>query len=244
MNHHLLLLFFFFSFHFLFPFHFTFFFSFIKYPGFSTSLLPNLHISLGHLIYEFSNILRLMHVSAFGGHKLKSSTPPCQKAPTKMNVVQWMTNRPLSASNTIRIASATDFVPWFPSITTVITLVCACVAWSVLCLWLMHLKQLLRVLVCRDTSLVADVGLYVGHMWRVVFGLQMQVHRTKVDLFSGPYVKGVSAPSRTRYLVNLQRAERLRGGGQKGGRLPAGDSDEFMQVISPNHLDWESHHWH
>ena len=39
----------------------------------------------------------------------------------------------------------------------------------------------------------------------------MQVHRTGVDLFSGPYVKGVSAPSRTRYLVNLQRAERLRG---------------------------------
>ena len=43
----------------------------------------------------------------------------------------------------------------------------------------------------------------------------MQVHRAKVDLFSGPYVKGVSAPSRTRYVVNLQRAERLRGWARK-----------------------------
>ena len=104
------------------------------------------------------------------------------------------------------------FVPCFPSITTVITLVCACVAWSVWCLWLMHLEQLLRVLVCRETSLTAGVGgLYVGRMWWLVLYLQMQVHRTGVDLFSGPYVKGVSAPSRSRYLVNLQRAERLRG---------------------------------
>ena len=76
----------------------------------------------------------------------------------------------------------------------------------------MHLEQLLRVLVCRDTAVTADVvGLYVGRMWWLALHLQMQVHRTELDLFSGPYLKGVSAPSRTRYLVNLQRAERLRG---------------------------------
>ena len=68
-----------------------------------------------------------------------------------------------------------------------------------------------ELLVCRDTSVTADVGLHVGRMWWLALYLQMQVHRTEVDLFSGPYVKGVSGPSRTRYLVNLQRAERLRG---------------------------------
>ena len=63
----------------------------------------------------------------------------------KMWSSEWQTVNN-QTSNTFRTASATDFLPCFLSITTVITLVCACVAWSVLCLWLMHLEQLLRVL--------------------------------------------------------------------------------------------------
>lgn len=195
-------------------------------------------------LWILKNILRLMHVSAFGETSLSpwllhtnNLSPPNECDPVNDKPVNYQHPIP---SGLLRLLTV---IPCFPSITTVITLVCACVAWSVLCLWLMHLEQLLRVLVCQGTSLTAYVGLHVCCMWWLVLGLQMQVHRTEVDLFSGPHVKGVSAPSRTRYLVNLQRAERLRGWVQNGGRLLAGDSDAFMQVISPNHLDCESNPW-
>ena len=38
----------------------------------------------------------------------------------------------------------------------------------------------------------------------------MQVHRTKVDLSEGQKVKGMPAPSKTRYLHTLRRAEGLK----------------------------------
>ena len=146
MNHHLLLLFF--SWFFLSLIFFLFCLKSYMYLMFSTSLLPkSSHLSRTIDLWNLKNILRLMHVSAFGGTKPESPRLLHTKRlpQNKMWSSEWQTVNN-QTSNTFRIASATDLVPCFPSITTVITLVCACVAWSVLCLWLMHLEQLLRVL--------------------------------------------------------------------------------------------------
>ena len=155
-----------------------------------------------------------MHVSVFGGTRLSLWLLRTKKALPQnwMWSSEWQTvnNQYPLPSGLLRLL---NLFPVFPQ-SRPLSPLSVRVAWSVWCLWLMHLEQLLRVLVCRDTSFTADVGLHVGRTWWMVLHLQMQVHRTEVDLFSGPYVKGGwSAPSRTRYsyLVNLQRAERLRG---------------------------------